>query len=361
MNYGDSPRVLVIEDNLDTQANLRDILEMDGYQVEVATTVAETLQPREWTTLFAIILDRRLPDGSADSLLPLIRERSPRAAVIVVTGNADLDGALGVIRHGIADFIPKPIDPDMLRASLARTAHLREMEEQSRRDERLATIGRMMASVAHESRNALQRITAAADLLDQTTADDPDSQRDVGNIRSAAGDLHSLLEEIRGYAAPIHLNSNDVDVVEIIKRAWNEVSHLHDRATIEITPCQVSSVCYVDQFRIRQVFRNLIENAISASSGASSAATNITVSMSNITRRGQTFFKITIADDGPGLQVSETEQLFEPFYTTKPEGTGLGLAIVRRIIHAHGGHVFVQPSDVGASFGIEIPREMAAQ
>ena len=74
MAQRDGFRVLIIEDDPDTQANLRDILELDGFQIEIAASVRETLVERDWSQLFAIILDRRLPDGTADTLLPKLRE-----------------------------------------------------------------------------------------------------------------------------------------------------------------------------------------------------------------------------------------------------------------------------------------------
>lgn len=352
MNLGNNPRILVIEDDPDTQVNLRDILEIDGYDVDLAASVAETMQPRDWESLFAIILDRRLPDGSADSLLPMIRDLAPKAAVIVVTGNADLDGAIGVIRHGIADFIPKPIDPDMLRASLARTAKLREMEDRARQDERLATIGRLMASVAHESRNALQRISASTDLLELSVAGDEEALRDVVNVRSAAGDLQAMLEEIRGFAATIHLQRELVPLNKIWKQSWEHLpAESRAASTLTVVSSDLPLTCHVDSLRLGQVFRNLFENSIAAGGGKA----NITIRTERAKRQELSFLRILVSDDGPGLSGNQLSQLFEPFFTTKPEGTGLGLAIIRRIVDAHGGRVYAGDNSPGATFVIDLP------
>src|SRR3954463_9966524 len=123
-----SLRVLVIDDDADTRANLRDILELDGYAVEDAGSVAEALRVPEWSKFFAVILDRRLPDGTAEGLLPKLKRLAPQAAVIIVTGYADIEGAIAAIRQGAADYILKPVNPDLIRARLAGLADHRRAE-----------------------------------------------------------------------------------------------------------------------------------------------------------------------------------------------------------------------------------------
>jgi two-component system sensor kinase FixL len=114
--------VLVVEDDADTRANLCDILELDDHQVDTAATIAQALDRHNWSTYSAIILDRQLPDGNAEQLLPKLRQLAPEAAVMIVTGYSDLGGAIAALRQGAQDYIIKPINPDALRASLARLA-----------------------------------------------------------------------------------------------------------------------------------------------------------------------------------------------------------------------------------------------
>ncbi len=127
-------QVLVVEDDADTRANLRDILELDDWQVEAAGSIAEALRPRTWSDVAVVILDRRLPDGSAEEFLPRLRELAPHAAVIVATGYADLEGAITALRYGAADYILKPINADALRASLSRVVERRRLAEALRKE-----------------------------------------------------------------------------------------------------------------------------------------------------------------------------------------------------------------------------------
>src|SRR5438132_1440949 len=119
--------VLVIEDDPDTRANLRDILELDGYKVETAATARAALSQDDWSRLFAILLDRRLPDGTAEELLPQLRALAPDVAIIVVTGYGDLADAVSAIHNGAADYILKPINADAIRSTLARIAQHRRL------------------------------------------------------------------------------------------------------------------------------------------------------------------------------------------------------------------------------------------
>ena len=130
-----SPLILVIEDDEDTRANLCDILELDGYQVETAGTVSTALDRSNWADISIIILDYRLPDGSAETLLPQLRRIAPNAAVIVSTGVGGLSGAILAVQQGAADYIVKPHDADALRGSLARIAERQKLAQAKERSE----------------------------------------------------------------------------------------------------------------------------------------------------------------------------------------------------------------------------------
>ena len=127
-------KILVIEDDEDTRANLRDILELDDHCVVSAASVAEALCRPDLTTISVVVLDRRLPDGNAEDLIPQLKQAIPIADIIVVTGYADIESAILALQRGAADYILKPINPDVLRASLARTVKqigLRTAKERS--------------------------------------------------------------------------------------------------------------------------------------------------------------------------------------------------------------------------------------
>ena len=157
--------VLFVDDEPDILSSMSRILRRDGYQVDTAMSIAEATDRDNWSDYFAVLLDRKLPDGTSDHLVPRIKQLAPQAAIIVITAYADLESSLASLRNGVEDYLLKPIEPDAVLHRLRRVREMQRAEERARQAERLAAIGEMMAAIAHESRNALQRIQAGVDLV----------------------------------------------------------------------------------------------------------------------------------------------------------------------------------------------------
>jgi signal transduction histidine kinase len=358
-----SLHVLVIDDDADTRANLRDILELDDYRVETASTAAEALRRGDWPSISAILLDRKLPDGSAEELLPRLKQLAPHAAILIVTGYADLEGAIAAMRQGAADYLTKPIKPDLIRNRLARVAEqkrlalkLKQAQEQALQSERLAAIGQMMAGLAHESGNALARSKACLEMLTWEVEDRPEALELIERIQKALNHLKQLYEEVRGYAAPIKLDREVWDVSGIWRQAWENlaVSRQGRDAALREAAGGTDLHCAVDQFRLEQVFRNILENSLAACPDP----VRVEVRCSEAWLDGQPAVRVSVQDNGPGLNAEQRQRIFDPFFTTKTKGTGLGMAIAKRIIDAHGGRIAVGPgTGGGAEILITLPRE----
>lgn len=342
------PRILIVDDEPDACAGLRRIIQLDGYEVDIANSVEEMLGPRAWSDYFAILLDRKLPDGTAEDYLPSIVERAPQAAIVIITGYADMESSISALRHGAEDYIIKPINPEALRASLARIVRVRQAESRARQAERLAAIGQVVTSMAHESRNFLQRICCAVDFLQEIEADNPEALEELGRIRKAEKGLEHLLEELREFAAPINLEKQKHSLQNVWRDAWSDVMMGKKGHAARIDDeVGIDAHCHIDAFRVSQVFRNLFENSLSAC--------EISPSISVRCKNGDGTLKVSVRDNGPGLSSEQREGVFKPFFTTKAKGTGLGMAIAKRIIEAHGGDIRVGNSAEGAEFLITLP------
>lgn len=475
-------RVLVIDDDADTRANLSDILELDDYEVETASTAAKALDRDDWSSISAVLLDRKLPDSSAEELLPRLKQLAPDAVILIVTGYADLEGAIAALRQGAADYLTKPINPDLIRSRLARVAEqrrltlankrseaafrtlveaapcmivifladhslvyfspfteevtgyrgaevlgrdylktflpeayrpalaeqighvlagiptrefeapvlcrdgsqrwvvwnaralddydgqpavlavgqditkLKQAQEQAVQSERLAAIGQMMTGLAHESGNALARSKACLEMLAWEVEDRPEALELIDRVQKAQTHLKHLYEEVRSYAAPVKLEREVWELSGIWRQAWENLSVLRQgRDTLLWENMgQVDLSCAVDQFRLEQVFRNVLENALAACADP----VRIEVHCSNTTLEGQPAVCVAVRDNGPGLSAEQRRRIFDPFFTTKTKGTGLGMAIAKRLVEAHGGRIAVGVgSGSGAEILITLPRD----
>jgi two-component system sensor kinase FixL len=118
--------ILIIDDDEDFHKSLRRLLRLDGYEVEVASSVKDAVAKGSLEPFSLILLDRRLPDGIAEEILPYVKSLAPNAAIIVMTGYADLESTIEAFRLGAEDFLTKPINHDLLRRTISRNLELKQ-------------------------------------------------------------------------------------------------------------------------------------------------------------------------------------------------------------------------------------------
>lgn len=353
--------LLIVEDDPDTRGNLIDILEMDGYRVQAAETFGQALREARWGEYFAIVLDRKLPDGNSETFLPQLRQLASQAAIVVVTGYEDLTGAVAALRNGASDYLIKPVDADTLRARLRQLAEKRRAElalktanARMLQAERLAAIGEMMTGLVHESRNALQRSEACLEMLSLNLQGQQDSLDLVARVQKAQKKLHGLFEEVRNYAAPIKLQRAEHDLRDVLEETWENLIWTRQGRTVSfnLPKSSTSPRCSVDANRLEQVFRNIFENSLAACADP----VRIEVTWKRTMLDGRPVWQLSIADNGPGMSPEQRQKIFEPFFTTKPTGTGLGMAISKRIIDEHDGTIAVSESrSEGTEIVITLP------
>ncbi len=229
------------------------------------------------------------------------------------------------------------------------------IQEKLVQSERLAAIGEMMAGLAHESRNALQRARSALEMLELDLSERPDLLTFSHRATTAVDELQRLYEEVRNYAAPILLELQSVELEELWHEVWSQVLQVHRkrRPTLRTFCSAATRVVTIDRYRVRQVFRNILENAVAVLPESDGI---ISISADVVEIDGRSWTEVSIQDNGPGMTAEQQIRVFDPFYTTKTRGTGLGMAIVRRIMEAHGGTASVAPCDSGACIVLRFPR-----
>ncbi len=230
----------------------------------------------------------------------------------------------------------------------------RDAHERMLRAERLAGIGQMITGLAHESRNALQRIQSCSEMLELEVAHNEEAMRLLHRLQGAQDDLRRLLDEVRSFAAPIQLERATCDLSSAWRESWQLLETMcrgRDAVLVEQVELDDVRICG-DRFRLVQLFRNLLENSLAACCDP----VRIGIRCRKVTHNELPAVEVSVCDNGPGLSPDARQSVFEPFFTTKTKGTGLGMAIARQIVDAHGGTIALGATAKGAEFIITLPR-----
>jgi signal transduction histidine kinase len=229
---------------------------------------------------------------------------------------------------------------------------VKDLEEQLRLKDSLATVGELTAGIAHEFRNGLATIHGYSKLLDLQSL--PESYRPyVEGIRAETESLSQVVTNFLNFARPAQLALAPIDLRAICERAAEEVRpdvrQLGGNVEIRGEFGELEG----DEVLLRQAFSNLLRNALEACVGAS-VPPQIVI-QSDVDSQ-QKVSRIAFNDNGPGIAPALRERIFRPFFTSKRNGTGLGLALVQKIIVFHNGRIIAGPSPGGgASLQITLP------
>ena len=232
---------------------------------------------------------------------------------------------------------------------------VRSLEETSRRQDRLAAIGRMAASIAHEIRNPLAAMRGSIQML-RSELDSDSSQAELMEIILRESDrLNQIITDFLSYARPRSLVQAQVDVGDLLHQTFALMRHspeINGNQSIfeELPPEPIFA--QADEGQLKQVFWNLARNALQAMPQGGTLRATLETNSNNRLR-------IAFTDTGRGMSPEQVEHLFEPFSSTTG-GTGLGLSIVYQIIREHGGTINVR-SRVGQGTTITVELPLAAQ
>ena len=225
--------------------------------------------------------------------------------------------------------------------------------EAVRRSDKLAALGQLTAGLAHELRNPLGTIKASAEMLNRELSAENAVAREVAGFISTEVDrTNSLVTRFLQFARPLKLRLETADLAHLLDRAIAEAEReapgiaVHRNYAPEMPPFPF------DAELMERVFYNLMLNA------AQATAPGGTVTVKTRTE-GRTA-EIAVIDRGVGITPEQMKDIFNPFFTTKPEGVGLGLAIVAKIVDEHGGKIAVESEPgKGSIFCVSLPMDPA--
>lgn len=228
---------------------------------------------------------------------------------------------------------------------------LSEAEAVVRRSERLAALGQLSAGLAHELRNPLHTIKASSEMLAGTLTAENEVAREVAGFISTEVDrTNSLVTRFLEFARPLKLRLEPTDLSAVLDRAVTLVERDVARSGVTFYKnyAPEAALFPFDGELMERVFYNLLLNAAQASPPGGA----VTVK----TRTVDGTAEVAVIDRGPGIEPRDLEQIYNPFFTTKPDGVGLGLAIVSKIVDEHGGKMAVESEPgKGSIFRVYLP------
>jgi signal transduction histidine kinase len=229
---------------------------------------------------------------------------------------------------------------------------VKDLEEQLRLKESLATVGELTAGIAHEFRNGLATIHGYSKLFD-LNALPPPYRPYVEGIRTEAESLGQVVTNFLNFARPAQLTLARVDLRSICERAADDLRGEARELGGSVELRGAFGVVDGDEVLLRQAFSNLLRNAMEACAGVGAAPTIVVQSEVDA---GQHVTRLSVSDNGPGIPAELRDRIFRPFVTSKRSGTGLGLALVQKIIVFHNGRIVAGASPLGgASFQVTLP------
>ncbi len=226
---------------------------------------------------------------------------------------------------------------------------IQELKREVERSQRLASLGRIAAGIAHEIRNPLSSIKGFATYFGERYRDIPEDRKTAEIMVEEVERLNRVIGQLLEFARPLAVKkkptSMETTIHHSLKMIERDAQAKHIGVETDL-PLNVSEV-HIDPDRMNQVFLNLYLNAIEAmeDGGTLSVALNQREDLKSV--------RITVSDTGSGIKKEDLVHVFDPYFTTKQSGTGLGLAIVHRIIEAHKGEVRVE-SETGRGTSVTI-------
>lgn len=238
-----------------------------------------------------------------------------------------------------------------------RTSELARMQAQLTQSEKLASLGKLSASIAHEINNPLGAILVYSHLVLEDIEKKGPQYKNVNKIIKETTRCKDIIKSLLEFARPSELEMHRVDVNQIVEKSISLFKQHQLIKNIRLKRNLDSSLpgIMADSIKLQQVFINIIRNAVEAMDGNGT----LTISTS-LVERGK-YICIKFSDTGPGIKGEDLHRIFEPFFSTKivGKGTGLGLSISYSIIQKHQGKIEVESKlGKGASFFVKLLNNM---
>jgi PAS domain S-box-containing protein len=238
----------------------------------------------------------------------------------------------------------------------------KRMEQELAQLQRLTSLGRLSAQVAHEFNNVLMGIQPVVTLIRRRCGDDESLLRLAEMIDTSVGRGKRIISDILRFGRPAHPRLHSVPVPTLVHQAADEIRRLlPDRILVDVALEQEPLFIRADAAQLLQVLVNLALNAKDAMSNGGILTLSACPAQEGEIPDAREFVHLIVRDTGAGIASHDLPYIFEPLFSTKTSGSGLGLAVVMQIVAAHGGHVTVDSeSGRGTTFHLFLPAAESA-
>ena len=255
----------------------------------------------------------------------------------------------GIRRHYEVGLFPiGGADGQGLTVTLRDETERERLREEMTRMDRLASLGKLSAGIAHEVRNPLTGISLLLDDLHDRLADG-ETRELMGKALAEIERVEKLVAALLTFASPPKTDFREADLNRVVQDTLMLLQREVAKRGVQLV-CRIDGLapCRFDVEKVKQALLNLVKNALEALP----AGGTITVA----TGRQEDGVTVTVADDGPGIAPADLPLIFEPFFTRKGAGTGLGLSITQRIVQEHHGRITVSSAPgEGTTFTLWLP------
>jgi sigma-B regulation protein RsbU (phosphoserine phosphatase) len=370
-------RVLVVEDNPADAALVRALLvePKDGYRTTVAQRVSEAETRLKSETFDVALLDMSLPDAEGVDALHRVRDAAPSMPIVILSGQDDEVLATRAVAAGAQDYLLKGHVSELtLRRALGYAIERQEMHERltasidELEDQRASVIrlnqlkNDLITVLAHDFKGPLTTILGFAELIEEGALEGDDARDAAGTIRRNVFRLTTLANDTLALSRIEHGELEIAeDAVDLIALLDEIVERTDDPERFTIATTANGATIPGDRERLRQVFENLLRNAVKYS--GDEAPVSVAV------RDGEDgFVRVDVTDRGIGIPSEELPALFRRFARAsnakkaRIPGTGLGLFVVKTLVEKHGGKLTVHSEvDRGSTFSVSLPRSGAIE
>ncbi len=407
--------VLIVDDSVTVRASFIRLLKRQ-YDCYEASNVPDALKKLREYPIGLVVTDVIMPGLSGVELLRIVMERYPQTAVVVVSSVDRPQRALDAVRLGAFDYLIKPCDDEVLELTVGRALERRrllinaerykaDLEERNRelverraalerlqaqivQNEKMASIGKLAAGIAHEINNPVGFVSGNLELIGQCVNDlirlidlydrtpllesfaikvgalkrEIDYGRMVNDLTGALADCQSGVDRVREIVQNLRTFSR-LDEAELkrtnVHEGLDSTIRLLSRyfsGGSAVLVREYGTVPEIDAFsaKLNQVWMNLLVNAAQAVGNGPGEVRVRTFADNELVT-------VSISDTGPGIAREHMNRIFDPFFTTKPvgEGSGLGLSIAFGIVERHKGRIEVESeAGKGTTFSVVLPQNL---